>query len=146
MKEENIVMPIKLRVWKNCNYMGDKTDNLSVTDNLHEGWVYFTPRTYPHLHSEHLILETESEYIWLNDKNGKEMYRGDIVKFEHPETKETASGVIMLDDGTYKISVDTLKGGRDFIRMAQNGDWDFYSIETVDHWTFEVIGDIWNLS
>ena len=74
------------------------------------------------------------QYTGLNDKNGKEIYEGDILKAEDPYGEQTKVFEVEFVDGAYQI---------DWNGMFNGGESDITAIAyaMMSDFTFEILGN-----
>ncbi len=82
-------------------------------------------------------VKYKDQFTGLKDKNGKEIYEGDIVK--HSIYKSLAEIVYGL--GSYMCRVNTKKGVRDYYILENARQDEFETDGKVDN--FEIIGNIY---
>jgi len=73
------------------------------------------------------------QYSGLKDKNGKEVYEGDIVEYKEFGESKSKKGVVVFETGAFGL--ETINGSFD-------GSFD-YGIEELSWEGFEVIGNIY---
>ena len=118
-------------------------------DLMHDtvGGCYVFPIDCAALYKENAVLpETIGQYTGLRDKNGKEVYEGDILRGdEYPfncDCKDNYFAKIVRVDnlcGFYRI---TLKNPKSTVRGFFHGKWE--QLDEDDIKSFEVIGNIYD--
>ena len=73
------------------------------------------------------------QFTGLKDKNGKEIYEGDIVKLKENEYYFERSGEVIFEEGTFKIKN---------VELWNDGTYNHYSLEILDTEFCEIIGNI----
>lgn len=99
LKENNMNRSIKFRVWKNDKFktfpeemVGNRCAHFCMSTEQDKFGVYCINST------DNVICQ---EFTGLKDKNGKEIYEGDIIKFEYQD--EISIRKIVFRDGYFGL-------------------------------------------
>ena len=65
--------------------------------------------------SEEVDFETVGQFTGLYDKNGKEIFEGDVVSIAENEDKSFSGGLILFDEDLYAYVIHKNNGGWDYI-------------------------------
>ena len=133
---ENSNRVIKFRAW-------DKIKKTMLAEFTVE---HFTQENYL---PDNLATDLEwMQFTGLLDKNGKEIYEGDIVKYKDLFDEEGNIGYIYWEAPTYVMrdkirdeKIPIYKGGEGHIRQWSDGTNDWCSIENIE--SIEIIGNIY---
>jgi len=78
------------------------------------------------------------QFTGLKDKNGKDIYEGDIIRYFNL-LGELAIGIIVFKDGSFRFKNTNNQEARQW----NDGDHDWYSIENIELFEMEIIGNIY---
>lgn len=87
--------------------------------------------------------ETVGEFTGLHDKNGNEIYEGDILDAYHSSFEKTQRGFVFFDNGTFMLCSVNKEGVKRAVRYWNDGSHDWYSMENYDSFELEIIGNIY---
>jgi len=118
---------IKFRCWDTENKEMLEVQELDYEDSYNGQPMIRTTMYSDYFDTEDMIL---MQYVGLKDKNGKEIYEGDIVKFRFKDDREEFSDLIgyieyqttftafriMSNQGSFKIDITEIK----FIEVIGN--------------------------
>lgn len=121
---------IKFRAWDGEKMMDtfsvqSNGDGINYRGNIMTSWVLM-------------------QYTGLKDKNGKEIYQGDIVQFINLLEVEDR-GYVKFRDGSFRLSknLNPSKEWDGEIRQWNDGSHDWYSIENLESFEMELVGNIY---
>lgn len=81
------------------------------------------------------------EFTGLHDKNGNEIYEGDILDAYHSSFEKTQRGFVFFDNGTFMLCSVNKEGVKRAVRYWNDGSHDWYSMENYDSFELEIIGN-----
>lgn len=145
---------------RQIKFRGQTLKRSPENGTLYEDWVYGDllhdkkfSKAYITIHTDDndilpyaVALETVGQLTGLTDKNGVEIYEGDIVEFEsHGYGSYKEKGIVTFEDGCYGISYlreFCRDEGRSFHRIGESHEWQDMGASGTVTYTYEVIGNI----
>ena len=83
---------------------------ISSDEEYHEVYINRVEKT-AYINGHAVIYESVGQYTGLKDKNGREIYEGDIVMQLSERTYDSLTGVVKFIDGSYVIETADGKNG-----------------------------------
>lgn len=117
-------------------------------------WIHVVEDTMPTWsdpcggrYSEYFEIDyqTMGQYVGIQDKFQHEIFEGDIVKYMSLLDKEEI-GYVKFKDGSFRLSklIDCNPEYLGDIRQWNDGDHDWYSIENIESFDIQIIGNIYD--
>lgn len=146
-KGDTIVRPIKFRAWDENNRVMHHNFQWFKTGDAGNDWIVFSSDRHPHKTNDAGLLFDDPffsqqlkimQYTGLKDKNGTEIYEGDVVNFNKCGTRVDRDG--RAEDYHEKVRrqfvVEDIRAFNSFIEgQSANGGW--WQAENL-----EVIGNV----
>ncbi|MFC0903742.1 YopX family protein [Clostridium sp. MT-14] len=134
------IIGIKKNTWVYGYYYKDVEE---IDDEQSFEYVSYIRMPYgDHYVDIEIIPETVGEYTGLRDKNGREIYEGDICKELYEDGMETGEILQIIWSGYYKFDAKVIKGG--VLTEGLNFPlWHWDKREENGYRQLEVIGNIY---
>lgn len=102
----------KFRVWDSVKCVMIYPNEKGIFDtDFNDPFVIGGNGNLIYSHGEYDVDRVElMQYTGLKDKNAKNIYEGDIVKYTHPHKGEKVCSVIYFEGGGFKLIVDPPSG------------------------------------
>ena len=112
---------------------------ITSDDEYHEIYINRAEKT-AYINGHEVEYESVSQYTGLKDKNGKEIYEGDIVLL-HNEFADWIGSVI-FDEGAFKLSINH-SWGNSIRHFSKTDVFEDMGARTTLNNTYEIIGNIY---